>query len=81
MVLKTTFGQSQRWSLIRGKLGVENEENNNFKFTNKVFNGKDVLILGGLNPLLILCYSDINELVYYKLLYTIKMTEQTYRNK
>ena len=29
MVLKTTFGQSQRWSLIRGALGVENEEKNN----------------------------------------------------
>ena len=60
----------------------------------RFFNGKDVLILGGLNsgispyldninitnPLLILCYSDINELVYYMLLYTIKMTQQTYRN-
>ena len=29
MVLKTTFGQFQRWSLIRGTLGVENEEKNN----------------------------------------------------
>ena len=28
---------------------VENEEKNNFNFTNKVFNGQDVLILGGLN--------------------------------
>ena len=26
MVLKTTFGESQRWSLIRDVLGVENEE-------------------------------------------------------
>ena len=49
MVLKTTFEQSQRWSLIRATLCVENEEKNNFNFTNKVFNGQDVLILGGLN--------------------------------
>ena len=49
MVLKTTFGQSQRWSLIRGTLSVENEEKNNFNFTNRVFNGQDVLILGGLD--------------------------------
>ena len=48
MVLKTTFGQSQRWSLIRSTLGVENEEKNNLNFANKVFN-RDVLILGGLN--------------------------------
>ena len=38
MVLKTTFGQSQRWSLIRDTLGVENEEKN-YLFANKVFNG------------------------------------------
>ena len=43
MVLKTTFGQSQRLSLIRGTLCVENEEKNNFYFTNKVFNGQEVL--------------------------------------
>ena len=49
MVLKTTFGQSQSWSLIRGTLGVENGEKNNLNFANKVFNGQDVLILGGLN--------------------------------
>ena len=49
MVLKTTFGQSQGWSLIRGTLGVENEEKNNFNFTDKVFNGQEVLILSGLN--------------------------------
>ena len=49
MVSKTTFGQSQRWSLIRGTLGVENQEKNNLNFSNKVFNGKDVLILGGRN--------------------------------
>ena len=49
MVLKTTFGQSQRWSLIRDILGVENEEKNNLNFANKVFNKSDVLILGGLN--------------------------------
>ena len=49
MVLKTTFGQSPRWFLIRGTLCVENEEKNNFNFTNKVFNGQDVLILDGLN--------------------------------
>ena len=47
MVLKTTFGQSQRWSLIRCTLGVENEGTNNLMFANKVFNGKNVLILGG----------------------------------
>ena len=49
MVLKTTFGQFQRWSLIRGTLGVENEEKNNLNFANKIFNRKDVFILGGLN--------------------------------
>ena len=49
MVLKTTFGQSQRWSQIRGALGVENEEKNSLNFANKVFNRQDVLILGGLN--------------------------------
>ena len=49
MVLKTTFGQSQRWSLNRGILCVENEEKNNFNFLNKVLNGHDVLIVGGLN--------------------------------
>ena len=49
VVLKTTFGQSQRWSLIKGKLCIEYERKNNFNFTNKVFNGQDVLILGGLN--------------------------------
>ena len=38
VVLKTTFAQSQRWSLIRGTLGVENEEMNNLNFANKVFN-------------------------------------------
>ena len=48
MVLKTTFGQSQRWSLIRGTQGVENEETNNLNFANKVFNRQAVLILGGL---------------------------------
>ena len=49
MVLKTTFGQSQRWSLIRGTMGVENEEKNNLNFVNEVFNRSDVFILGGLN--------------------------------
>ena len=38
VVLKTTLGQSQRWSLIRGTLGVENEEKNNLNSANKVFN-------------------------------------------
>ena len=37
MVLKTTFGQSQRWSLISGTLAVENEEKNKSNFANKVF--------------------------------------------
>ena len=49
MVLKTTFGQSQRWSLIRVTLGVENKEKNNLNFANKVFNRQDVFALGGLN--------------------------------
>ena len=49
MVLKSTFGQSQRWSLIRGTLGVENEEKNKLNYANKVFNRQDVLILGGRN--------------------------------
>ena len=49
MVLKTTFGQSERWSLIGETLGVENEEKNNVNFANKVFNGLNVLILGGRN--------------------------------
>ena len=49
MVIKTTFGQSQRWSLFRGTLGVETEEKNNLNFANMVFNRNDVFILGGLN--------------------------------
>ena len=49
MVLKTTLGQSQRWSLIRVTLGVENEEKNKSNFAYKVFNRQDVLNLGGLN--------------------------------
>ena len=49
MVLKTTFGQSKRWSLIRGTLGIQNEENNNLNLANKVLNREYVLILGGLN--------------------------------
>ena len=40
MVLKTIFGQSQRWSLIRDTMGpgVEKEEKNNLNFANKVYN-------------------------------------------
>ena len=38
VVLKTTFGQSQRWFLIRFTLGVENKEKNNLNFANKIFN-------------------------------------------
>ena len=49
MVLKTTFGQSQMWSLTRCTLGVENEVKNNVNFANKVLNRQDVLILGSLN--------------------------------
>ena len=49
MVLKTTFGQSQRWSLISGTKCVENVDKKNFNFTKKVFNGHDVSTLGGLN--------------------------------
>ena len=44
-----TFEQSQRWSLIRCTLGVENEGKGYLKFANKVFNRQDVLIVGGLN--------------------------------
>ena len=44
VVLKTTFGQSQRWSLIRGTMGVDNEEKNNLNFVNEVLNRSDVLI-------------------------------------
>ena len=49
VVLKTTFGQPQRWSLIRGTLDVENEEKNKLNLANKVFNRQYVLILGGRN--------------------------------
>ena len=49
MVLKTTFGQSQRLSLIRCTLSVENKEKNCLNFQNKVLNRKKVIILGGLN--------------------------------
>ena len=38
VVLKTTFGQSQRWSLIRDTPCVENEETSNLNLANKVFN-------------------------------------------
>ena len=38
-ILRPPFGQSQRWSLIRDTLGVENEEKNYLNFANKVFNG------------------------------------------
>ena len=48
MVLKTTFGQSQMWLLIRSTLGVENEDKNSLNFANKVF-CIDVLILSGGN--------------------------------
>ena len=49
VVLKTTTGQSQWWSLISDTLGEENEEKNNSNLANKVFNWENVLILGGLN--------------------------------
>ena len=49
MVLKTIFGQPQRWSLIRDTVGLENEEKNNLNLANKNFNRYDVLILGALN--------------------------------
>ena len=39
MVLKTTFGQSQRGSVIGGTLSVVNKEKNNLNFANNVFNG------------------------------------------
>ena len=47
--LKTTFGQSQRWSLIRDTLGEENEETNILNLANKVFNWQNVLIICGRN--------------------------------
>ena len=49
VVLKTTFGESQRWSIIRGTLGVENEEKNNLNFANKVFKRCLNFRTGGLN--------------------------------
>ena len=49
MVLQTTFEQSQKWSLIRCTLGVENEEKNSLNFQNKAFNGENILTLGDLN--------------------------------
>ena len=49
MVFKTTFGQSQMWSLVRCSLGVENEGLDNLNFANKVFNRQIVLILDGRN--------------------------------
>ena len=65
MVLKTFFffWKFQRWSLIKGTLGVENEEKNNLNFTIKVFNRSDVFILGGLNSgisLYFILEDDIN---------------------
>ena len=60
MVLKTTFGQSQRWSLTKCTLGVENEGKNNLNFANKVFNRQDVLISGGLNSGISLYFMDLN---------------------
>ena len=36
--LEDHFWQSQRWSLIRGTIGVENEEKSNLNFANKVLN-------------------------------------------
>ena len=38
MDFKTTFGHSQRWSVIRGTLGVGNEEKNDLNFAYKAFN-------------------------------------------
>ena len=59
MALKTPFGQFQRRSLIRGTLGVENDEKNNLNFSNKVFNRQGVLILGGINSGISLYYTVI----------------------
>ena len=61
VVLKNTFGQSQRWSLIRCTLGVENEEKNSLNFTNKVFNREDVLILSGLNSRISLYCIEVHD--------------------
>ena len=49
MVLKTTFGWSQKWFHIRGTLGVGNEERIYLGPANKGLRGGMVLILGGLN--------------------------------
>ena len=46
--LQDHFWQFQRWSLIRGTLGVENEEKNNSNLANNVFDRKDVFLLDGL---------------------------------
>ena len=62
MVFKTTFGQSQRWSLIRDTLGVENEETNNLNLANKAFNRQNVFILGGLNSGISLYFPFLNQL-------------------
>ena len=45
MVFKTTFGQSQKWSLIRGTLDVVNEEKNNLNFAYKEKVGSEVLYI------------------------------------
>ena len=69
VVLKTTFAQSQRLSLIRGALGVENEEKNNLNFANKVFNRQDVLILGGLNSEISLYTEYLSKFQNYVLIF------------
>ena len=42
---------------------VENEEKNNFNFTNKVLNGQDVLNLGGLNSGISLYILSLDEFI------------------
>ena len=49
MVFKTTFEQSQRWSLSRRHSVQKTHRKNDCHFLNMLFKGELVLILGGLN--------------------------------
>ena len=75
MVLKTTFGQSQMWSLIRGILGVENDEKNNLNFANKVYNWENILILGGLNSEISLYLKQNTYCIIYRQYYTYSVQQ------
>ena len=77
MVLTTTFGQSQRWTLIRGTLGVENEDKNNFNLANKVFNRPNVLTLEGLNSGISLYVQHLS----YWLAFNNTLQDRSFTNK